>query len=338
MVKKSFKKSVTGTLAIMTVALAIFGFAAVNTAYAVDIQPPISMWIDPPTLNFTTGATHVNDKFNVTAWVNSANGTTSQTVFTWQIVLTFDPTLLTCTRTDYTGVGKSQFFDGINTVPVSPIIAAGNVTHGETALAGGKAGNGSLIWIEFQIMMEPNETTGTLNSELSFSGAPNDDTYLLDYDLNTVPSLSVINATYSYSLAPPDTTPPTIDAPSRTPSGDVPENETVTIAADITDYESGLANATVSYTIDNSTWTDAAMTSSGDTWTGTIPGQLNGTRVWYRITAFDVAGNNATKYESGTTPYHYDVIPEFMTAVLIIMLVGLAGAMVVYRKKLVRLP
>ena len=337
MVKKSFKKSVTSTIAIITVALAIFGIAAVNKAYAVDIQPPVSMWIDPPTSNFTSGTTHVNDKFNVTAWLNTANGTVSQPVYTWQLMLTFDPTLLTVTRADYTGTSKSQFFGTLNTIPVSPIIAADSVTFGETLITGEASGNGSLCWIEFQIMSAPNATTGTLNSALSFSGAPTSDTFLLDPDLNTVSSLNVYNATYSYSLAPPDTTPPTIDAPLRTPSGSVPENQTVTITADITDYESGVANATLSYTIDNSTWTDAAMTSSGDTWTGTIPGKLNGTKVGYKITAFDAAGNNATKYESGTTPYYYDVVPEFMTAVLIIMLIGLAGAMVVYRKKLVRL-
>jgi hypothetical protein len=339
MVKKSFKKSVASTIAIMTVALAIFGVAAVNQAYAADIQPPVSMWIDPPAVNFTTGGTHVNDKFNVTVWLNTENGTVSQQVFTWQLMLTFDPTLLTYTRADYTGTGKSQFFGALNTVPVSPIISAGSVTFGETLISGSKSGNGSLCWIEFQIMTAPNQTTGTLNSVLSLSGAPISDTFLLDPDLNTLSSLSVYNATYSYSLPPPDTTPPDIGVPSRTPSGNVPENGTVTIAANITDIGgSGVANATLSYTIDNSTWTNTTMTFSGNTFTGTIPGKLNGTRVWYKIKAFDVAGNNATKYESGTTPYHYDVVPEFMTAVLIVMLTGLAGAMVVYRKKLVRLP
>jgi hypothetical protein len=336
MVKKSFKKSVASTIAIMTVALAIFGIAAANKAYAVDIQPPVSMWIDPPTLNFTTGTIHVNDKFNVTVWVNTGNST----VFTWQAMVAFDPTLLTCTKVGYTAGAKSQFLEDFGPVGVAPDIKGDSVTHGETLLTGAASGNGSLFWVELQIMMDPNETTGALNSVLSLSGAPISDTFLLDQDVIAIPSLTVYNATYSYSLPPPDTTPPTIDAPSRTPSGSVPENETVTIAANITDNVggSGVANATLSYTIDNSTWTNAAMNSSGNTWTGTVPGKLNGTRVWYKITAFDGAGNNVTKYESGTTPYYYDVVPEFMTAVLIVILTGLAGAMVVYRKKLVRLP
>ena len=336
MVKKNFKKSVTSTIAIITVALAIFGVAAANKAYAVDIQPPVSMWLDPPTFNFTTGDIHVNDKFNVTVWVNTENST----VFTWQAMVAFDPTLLTCTKAGYTGGAKSQFFEDFSPVGVAPNIKGDSVTHGETLLTGAASGNGSLFWIELQIMMEPNETIGPLNSVLSLSGAPIDETFLLDPDLIPLSLLSVYNATYSYSLPPPDTTSPTIAAPLRTPSGGVPENGTVTIAANITDNVggSGVINATLSYTIDNSTWTNAVMNSSGNTWTGTVPGKLNGTRVWYRITAFDGAGNNATKNENGTTPYHYDVVPEFMTAVLIVMMAGLAGAMVVYRKKFVRLP
>jgi len=343
MVKKSFKKSVTSTIAIMTVALAIFGVAAVNKAYAVDIQPPVSMWIDPPTKNFTTATFNVGDKFNVTAWLNTANSTYNVAIYAWQIMIEFDQNLLTCTRAGFTGGVTSEFLAGHTTIGVTPTITTTSITHGESLIGEAQAsGNGSLCWIEFEMMMAPNETTPTLSSNLNFTGVPNSDTFITNATepTTTYGQLVAYNATVNYSLPPPDTTPPTIDAPLRTPSGSVPENETVTISANITDNVggSGVANATLSYTIDNSTWTDAAMTSGGSTWTGTVPGQLNGTRVWYRIMAFDAAGNNATKYESGTTPYYYDVVPEFMTAVLIIMLIGLAGAIVVYRKKLVRLP
>lgn len=339
--RKSFKKSVISVIAIMTVALVIFGLAAINNVRAVEIQPPVSMWIDPPTLNFTTANTHVGNKFNVTVWVNSANSTLSVPVFVWQVMVGFNTTLLTWTRAGYTGAGKSQFFEGLQTIPVTPVLTANNeVKFGESLFSGGAVGNGSLCWIEFQIMMAPNETTGTLSSALEFHGAPNDDTYLLTEDVNTVPSLVVYNATVNYSLPPPDTTPPTIENVQRTPSGDVSENESVAVSADITDNTegSGVANASLGYSIDNVTWTNATMTSSGNTWTGNITGQLNGTTVWYKITAFDNAGNNATKYESDTIPYHYDVIPEYTTAVLVIMLMTLAATMIAYRKKFVRLP
>jgi hypothetical protein len=335
MVKKSFKKLTMSTIAIITVALAVFGIAAVRTASA-DLKPAVSIWIDPQTFNITTATHHLNDTFNVTLWANTFQDASNFSTFTWQIGINFDASLLTVTRVGYTNGSTSDFFRGHSTIPVTAIITSTSASIGESLIGSDSRspGNGSLCWVEMRINQEPTGNA-TLTCMLDIN---NTDTFVLDGDLNEVTSTKY-SVQYNYGPAPPDTTPPTIGAPSRTPSGNVPENGTVTIVANITDIGgSGVANATLSYTIDNSTWTNTTMTSSGNTFTGTIPGKLNGTRVWYKIKAFDVAGNNDTKYESGTTPYHYDVIPEFMTAVLIVMLTGLAGAMVVYRKKLVRLP
>jgi hypothetical protein len=341
MTRKSFRKTVISVIAVMTVALVIFGFAAVNKVNAVSIQPPLSIWIDPPVLNLTTTNTHVGDKFNVTVWINDANDTFSVAVFNWQVTVGFNTTWLTWTRAGYTGTGKSQFFANLTTIPVSPVLTVNNeVQFGESLFSGGVVGNGTLCWIEFQITMAPNETTGTLTSPLEFHGAPSSDTFVLTEDVNTVSSLVVYNATVNYSLPPPDDVPPTIENVQRTPSGDVSENQSVTVTADITDNAggSGVANATLSYSTDNMTWTDAAMTQNGNTWSGDVPGQLNGTRVWYKITAFDNAGNNATKYETDMTPYYYDVVPEFASAVLIIMMVALTATMIACRKRFIRLP
>ena len=336
MVKKNFKKSVTSTIAIMTVALAIFGIIAVRTASA-DLKPAVSIWIDPQAVNITTATYHLNDKFNVTLWANTYQDASNFSTFTWQIGITFDASLLTVTRVGYTNGTTSDFFKGRSTIPVTAIITSTSASIGESLIGSDSRapGNGSLCWVEMQINQEPTGNS-TLTGMLDVN---NTDTFVLDGDLIELASTKY-SAQYNYEPAPPDTAPPTIDVPLRTPSGGVPENGTVTIAANITDNVggSGVINATLSYTIDNSTWTNAVMNSSGNTWTGTVPGKLNGTRVWYRITAFDGAGNNATKNENGTTPYHYDVVPEFMTAVLIVMMAGLAGAMVVYRKKFVRLP
>jgi hypothetical protein len=336
--QKSLKKSATGMIAIMTVVMVIFAFATINKAYAVDVQPPISMWMDPPTINYTTATLNVGDKFNVTVWVNSQNSTLDQQIFTWQIKMGFDSSVLTCTRAGYTGGTTSQFFQGMTTVPVVPVIEAAAVSFGETLLSGNKSGSGSLCWIEFEIMIAPNTTNPTISSNLNFTGLPTADTFLLDPDLNPLSSLVAYNATLNYSLPPPDTTPPTIGTVTRNPSGDVSENQTVTVTANITD-DVALFNATLSYTTDNSTWTNASMSNggSGSSYSGTIQGQLNGTTVWYYITAFDTAGNQAS---TPSAPYSasYNVIPEFAVAILLVMLTILAGAMIAYRKKLVRLP
>jgi hypothetical protein len=339
--QKSLKKSATGMIAIMTVVMVISAFATINKAYAVDIQPPISMWMDPPQINYTTATLNVGDKFNVTVWVNAQNDTVTQQVFTWQIKVGFDPSLLVCTGAGYSAGTISQFFQGQTTIPVTPVISATDVAFGETLLSGNKTGNASLCWIEFQVGAAPNDTTPTLSSNLEFMGLPTADTFLLDPDLNAVSSLVGYNATFNYSVAAADTTPPTIGEVSTTPSGnEIQENTAVSVNATITDDPagSGVANAILSYTVDNgTTWTNVTLTSSGTTWSGTIPGQVNGAKVSYFITAIDNAGNSANT-PTGETAFSYNVIPEFTVAILIALMTLLTVAMIAYRKKLVRLP
>jgi hypothetical protein len=324
-------------IAIMTVIMVISAFAAINNAYAVDIQPPVSMWIDPPMSNFTTATTNVGDKFNVTVWINTDN--TTLVAYTWQLTIGFDSSFLTCTRAGYTAGTTSQFFQGKTTVPVTAVITNTSIMTGESLMGDANmTGNASLCWIEFEIMNAPNENTTTLSTNMNFTGAPNSDTFLLTPDLNTVMELATYNATFNYSLPPPDTTPPTINTVTRDPSGEVSENASVTVTADITD-DVAVYNATLSYTTDNATWTNASMSNvgQGNLYNGTIPGYLNGTTVWYFVTAFDTAGNQAS---TPSAPYsaYYNVVPEFTVAVLLVMLTILAGAVIAYRKKLVRLP
>ena len=53
----------------------------------------------------------------------------------------------------------------------------------------------------------------------------------------------------------------------------------------------GVASVVLSYSTDDSIYTDVAMTDNGDdTFSGTIPGQSAGSEVWYNITATDVGG------------------------------------------------
>ena len=55
----------------------------------------------------------------------------------------------------------------------------------------------------------------------------------------------------------------------------------------------GVASVVLSYSTDDSIYTDVAMTDNGDdTFSGTIPGQSAGSEVWYNITATDVGDNS----------------------------------------------
>ena len=337
MMQVGFKKTIAKAVAIMTVAAFLFGFATVGTASA-DLKPAVSIWIDPQAVNITTAAYHLNDKFNVTLWANTYQDANNSAVFTWQMTVNFNASLLSVTRVGYTNGSTSDFFKGHSTIPVTPIITSTSASTGESLIGTDSRapGNGSLCWVEMQINQEPtgNATiTGTLDIN-------NTDTFILTADLNEATSTKY-SAQYNYGPAPPDVSPPTISAVSRSPStAQVSQNTAVTVNATITDHDgsSDVKNATVYYSINNSTWTPVTMTSSGTSWTANIPGQVNGTTVWYKITAFDYAGNNQTSYDPTNTVYYYQVIPEFTLVILVIMMAVLAVAMIAYRKKLIRLP
>jgi hypothetical protein len=337
MMKVGLKKTLANAVIILTVSSLLFGFAAVRGA-AAELKPAISIWVEPQQVNITTGSYHTGDKFNVTVWTNTYQNASYADVFTWQASMNFNSSLLTVVRVGYTNGSKSDFFSGHNTVPVEPVISASNAYTGESCIGTDSRapGNGSLCWFELQIAAEPagNETlTGTFNIN-------NTDTYLLGNDLSEITSTKY-DAQYNYSPPPPDVTPPTIGSVTRDPSdAQVAENTQVNVTATITDEVggSGVKNATVSYTVDNSTYTDVNMSLSGAAWTCIIPGQLNGTTVHFRVTAYDNAGNMATMDGYDDIVYNYYVIPEFTAAILIAMLAVLAAAMIVYRKKFVRIP
>jgi hypothetical protein len=93
-----------------------------------------------------------------------------------------------------------------------------------------------------------------------------------------------------------DSTNPFVNFPERTPTAEVQPGQKVKITDNATDTLSGLQNLTLSYTLDSgTTWTVQPMTLNVSTslYEATIPGQLAGTRVKFKIVAFDQAGNTA---------------------------------------------
>ena len=182
----SFKKSLANAVAIMTVAALVFGCAAMTTTANADLKPAVSFWIDPEVVNITTGG-HVGEKFNATVWANTYVDADDSEVFTWQITVNFNGSLLSVTRVGYTGGTTSEFFAGHSTIPVTPIITSSSASTGESLIGTDvrAPGNGSLCWIEMEILMEPTGTD-TFTTELDIDNA---DTFFLDGDLNEVTSI-----------------------------------------------------------------------------------------------------------------------------------------------------
>jgi len=125
-----------------------------------------------------------------------------------------------------------------------------------------------------------------------------------------------------------DTAPPEIDILTRTPEGDVPEYQAVTVSVNITDVDGGVKNATLQYTLNNGTdWISIPMTLNLSAYSNslsvsyyhTIPGQPNCTWVYFRVVAYDYAWNIASR--DGEAPYcPYHVVPEFPSITLMLVL------------------
>jgi len=170
---------------------------------AIEAAPPPApaVWIIPETLSFETTHTHVGDKFNVTIMIS-----TTAPSYTWQVRVNFNTAHINAVRADYTGTGKSMFFAGHGTVPVTVQIdnTTGFVVHGESLVGSDSvpAGSGSLFWIEFQIIAAPGQEE-TLTSQIAVEDPSLGNTFILDPDLNTVAGVSVGSATYTYSPPPP---------------------------------------------------------------------------------------------------------------------------------------
>lgn len=227
------------TRAIVTIIITAMIVAAIPTILAASPLAP-AIWITPENLSFETTHTHVGDKFNVTVMVS-----TTGLSYVWQAKVNFNASQINAVRADYTGVGKSLFFTGHNTIPVTSTIdnATGYVVHGESLMGSDSvaAGTNSLFWIEFQIVAAPAEGE-TLTSQISVEDPALTNTFILDPDLNVVAGLSVGSATYTFSPPPPVRD---VAVTGLSFSKDVPKfGDNITITVNV------LNNGTISETFD----------------------------------------------------------------------------------------
>ena len=114
-----------------------------------------AMWIEPESFSFDTATISPGYEFTITIYINTLSPS-----YSWQVKLWYDTTWLDAIAADYTGEGKSEFFTGLPTMPVSPVIddAAGYVLHGESLVGTGvqrEPGSGSLFWVTFRVTAAP---------------------------------------------------------------------------------------------------------------------------------------------------------------------------------------
>jgi len=115
--------------------------------------------------------------------------------------------------------------------------------------------------------------------------------------------------------------------------------QNVTVSVNITDTESGVKTVTLYYTNDT-VWHNVPMAfnNTSTLWEAIIPGYMEGTQVKYRIEAYDNAGNMAVEDNAGQY-YAYTVIPEFLSSLILLLVMVLSVlAVVLAKRKLPRKP
>jgi len=135
-----------------------------------------------------------------------------------------------------------------------------------------------------------------------------------------------------------DTTPPNItDVSQNPPKNNVLPEDEVKINATVTDNLSQVKHVTLIYAYSNSsgTWIRIIdMTNlERNIWNATIPAFPYCTNVTYTITAEDNVGNTITTQEMGYE-YQYHVIPEFPTAIIVLLfMIATLLTVIVYKRK-----
>jgi hypothetical protein len=146
-----------------------------------------TMFVDPPNIqNITVGNTFV-----VTLKVENV-----QHLYGWQIQLLWDPSILACQKAEYPTT--DYVFAGNITVPVTPVIdnVTGMLKFGSSLLGVGSfSGSGSMATVTFEVV-------ATGSSPLNFSLPYGEDTFLLDEDLNVMPS-TLQNGFFTNAPPPP---------------------------------------------------------------------------------------------------------------------------------------
>jgi len=153
-----------------------------------------AIWVEPSTVDLSTDTVSVGYKFNVTVWINL-----NVTSASWEFKMGYNKNYFNATRCGYTAGMKSQFFESIATIPLTPSFGSINATHsyvlhGETWGMMGpfrEPGNGSLAWVEFQVMAVPAELQTFTLDICSFYP---EDTYAQDPSQNKIPFTTCNNA------------------------------------------------------------------------------------------------------------------------------------------------
>jgi len=131
--------------------------------------------------------------FNVIVWANDTSD-----LYTWQVVLRYDPTMLEIVGAGQTYPSTHYVFYNRDSVLPDPYIGDNYVMIGDSLIGQqpGFSGNGTLCGITFRIIQEPPDG-GSISCTLDISQVETPNTFLSDSDMDDIPA-DLTNGQYQY--------------------------------------------------------------------------------------------------------------------------------------------
>jgi uncharacterized repeat protein (TIGR01451 family) len=272
------EKSVSRTMMILILLSSVTVYADIPTApHNAD-----AMWIEPSIIQLSQYnlAHQIGYRFNVTVSVNLTLACGA-----WQFRMIYNKAQLKATRCGYTAGDRSQFFENISTIPVSPSYAAFNSTHdrvdfGESWAGVGpfrSPGYGTLAWLEFEVLLQPQGDALESILDISTSAQwPNPKTVVYVGDPSNYTKIIVPTYDCVYQFLP-DVMPPAIGILS-------PQNLTYTASSVPLTFTLNESSSWIGYELDD----QENVTITGNT---TLSGFSNGQHS-LRVFANDTFGNS----------------------------------------------
>jgi ribosomal protein S27AE len=159
--------------------------------FSVPQQLANAMWFEPSQIDLSTITISAGHRFNVTIWASC-----TVTCGGWQFWLVYENAYINATRAGYTAGSKSEFFENITTIPVTPVFKSHDVTHNRVEYGESWRGlgdkrspsRGSLAWVEFEVTGFPTDSCEATMEFYAYTGSSRR-TFLINATDSTKPNL-----------------------------------------------------------------------------------------------------------------------------------------------------
>jgi len=263
--------------------------AILNKALAVD---GTTLYVDPVTVQDVP----VGGAFKINVVVGDV-----QNLFTWQIKLLFNSTVLNCTTAVYPATGG--IFQGKSIIPVTPTIdnSVGFVLYGASLMGADSAsGSGILCEISFKVL-------AVGKSDLEFSSPYGGDTFLLDVELELIPA--TIQGGFFANIPVPlrDIAVTVLSLSNNRPK----EGENVSISVTVLNNGSEAESFDISLSYDDNLIETQTVTSLAPGGTATLTFTWNTTGV--------PLGSHTIKAQASSVPGETNVVNNVKTATVTVL-------------------